>query len=66
MSIKQPYGHQPVFKAEDFSKKSPKKKKRARDTKGTLLNIWNLIDEKRIQLIIVIFMIICSSILSLI
>ncbi len=66
MSIKQPYGHQPVFKAEDFSKKNPKKKKRARDTKGTLLNIWNLIDEKRIQLIIVIFMIICSSILSLI
>lgn len=66
MSIKQPYGHQPVFKAEDFSKKNPKKKKRARDTKGTLLNIWNLIDETRIQLIIVIFMIICSSILSLI
>lgn len=66
MSIKQPYGHQPVFKAEYFSKKNPKKKKRARDTKGTLLNIWNLIDETRIQLIIVIFMIICSSILSLI
>ncbi|MEB7723349.1 ABC transporter ATP-binding protein [Mammaliicoccus fleurettii] len=66
MSIKQPYGHQPVFKAADFSKKNPKKKKRARDTKGTLLNIWNLIDEKRIQLIIVIFMIVCASILSLI
>nr|WP_263313438.1 ABC transporter ATP-binding protein [Mammaliicoccus sp. Marseille-Q6498] len=66
MSLRQPYGHQTVWKADDLSKTNPRKKKRARDTKGTLLNIWNLIDEKRVQLIVVIFMIICSSLLSLV
>ncbi|MCD8874647.1 ABC transporter ATP-binding protein/permease [Mammaliicoccus sciuri] len=66
MSLRNPYGHKSVFKDENRTQNPTKKKKRARDTKGTLLNIWKLIDEKRIQLIIVILMIICSSILSLI
>lgn len=66
MSLKNPYGHQTVLATDDITNKNPKKKKRAKDTKGTLLNIWKLIDEKRLQLIFVIFMIICSSILSLI
>lgn len=66
MSIKNPYGHKTVITPDDMSKNNTKKKKRARDTKGTLLNIWHLIDEKRVQLIIVILMIICSSALSLV
>ncbi|PTJ51726.1 ABC transporter ATP-binding protein [Mammaliicoccus sciuri] len=66
MSLRNPYGHKSVFKDENRTQNPTKKKKRARDTKGTLLNIWKLIDEKRIQLIIVILMIICSSILSLV
>lgn len=66
MSLRNPYGHKSVFKDENHTQHPTKKKKRARDTKGTLLNIWKLIDEKRIQLIVVILMIICSSILSLV
>ncbi|MEB6196402.1 ABC transporter ATP-binding protein [Mammaliicoccus sciuri] len=66
MSLRNPYGHKSVFEDENRTQKPTKKKKRARDTKGTLLNIWKLIDEKRIQLIVVILMIICSSILSLV
>ncbi len=66
MGIKNPYGHETVITPDDMSKNNTKKKKRARDTKGTLLNIWHLIDEKRVQLIIVILMIICSSSLSLV
>ncbi len=66
MSLRNPYGHKSVFADENRTQNPTKKKKRARDTKGTLLNIWKLIDEKRIQLIIVILMIICSSILSLV
>lgn len=66
MSLRNPYGHKSVFKDENPTQHPTKKKKRARDTKGTLLNIWKLIDEKRIQLIVVILMIICSSILSLV
>ena len=66
MSLRNPYGHKSVFKDENRTQHPTKKKKRARDTKGTLLNIWKLIDEKRIQLIVVILMIICSSILSLV
>ncbi|MGG6839804.1 UNVERIFIED_CONTAM: ABC transporter ATP-binding protein/permease [Mammaliicoccus sciuri] len=66
MSLRNPYGHKSVFEDDNRTQNPTKKKKRARDTKGTLLNIWKLIDEKRIQLIIVILMIVCSSILSLI
>ena len=66
MSLRNPYGHKSVFEDENRTQKPTKKKKRARDTKGTLLNLWKLIDEKRIQLIVVILMIICSSILSLV
>ncbi|UXU82812.1 ABC transporter ATP-binding protein/permease [Mammaliicoccus sciuri] len=66
MSLRNPYGHKSVFKDENRTQNPTRKKKRARDTKGTLLNIWKLIDEKRIQLIVVILMIICSSILSLV
>lgn len=66
MSLRNPYGHKSVFKDKNRTQNPTKKKKRARDTKGTLLNIWKLIDEKRIQLIVVILMIICSSILSLV
>ncbi|MCJ1782976.1 ABC transporter ATP-binding protein [Mammaliicoccus sciuri] len=66
MSLRNPYGHKSVFEDKNRTQNPTKKKKRARDTKGTLLNIWKLIDEKRIQLIIVILMIICSSILSLV
>lgn len=66
MSLRNLYGHKSVFKDENRTQHPTKKKKRARDTKGTLLNIWKLIDEKRIQLIVVILMIICSSILSLV
>lgn len=66
MSLRNPYGHKSVFEDDNRTQNPTKKKKRARDTKGTLLNIWKLIDEKRIQLIVVILMIICSSILSLV
>lgn len=66
MSLRNPYGHKSVFADKNLGQNPTKKKKRARDTKGTLLNIWKLIDEKRIQLIVVILMIICSSILSLV
>lgn len=66
MSLRNPYGHKSVFEDKNRTQHPTKKKKRARDTKGTLLNIWKLIDEKRIQLIVVILMIICSSILSLV
>lgn len=66
MSLRNPYGHKSVFEDKNRTQYPTKKKKRARDTKGTLLNIWKLIDEKRIQLIVVILMIICSSILSLV
>lgn len=66
MSLRNPYGHKSVFEDKNRTQHPTKKKKRARDTKGTLLNIWKLIDEKRIQLIVVILMIIFSSILSLV
>ncbi len=66
MSLRNPYGHKSVFEDKNRTQNPTKKKKRARDTKGTLLNIWKLIDEKRIQLIVVILMIICFSILSLV
>lgn len=66
MSLRNPYGHKSVFEDKNRTQNPTKKKKRARDTKGTLLNIWKLIDEKRIQFIVVILMIICSSILSLV
>ncbi|KGR79373.1 ABC transporter ATP-binding protein [Ureibacillus manganicus] len=64
--IRKPFGYEPILKKEDLNRKTEKKKgPRASDWKSTLLRIWKIVDEQRILLITVFFMVVISSILSL-
>ena len=65
--IRKPFGYEPILKKEDLKRKVEKKKgPRASDWKNTLLRIWKIVDEQRLLLITVFFMVVISSALSLI
>lgn len=64
--IRNPFGYEPVLAKEDLKKPVQKKKaSRANDWKQTLLRIWNIVEEQRTLLILVLVMVIISSLLSL-
>lgn len=64
--MRNPFGYEPVLSKEDLKKPVQKKKgPRANDWKQTLLRIWQIVDEQRILLILVLGMVVISSILSL-
>lgn len=64
--IRKPFGYDPVLTKEDLKKAAKKKKgPRATNWKNTLVRIWKLVDEQRSLLILVFFMVVISSILSL-
>ncbi|KFL43049.1 multidrug ABC transporter ATP-binding protein [Lysinibacillus sp. BF-4] len=66
MSIRKPFGYEPLLTKEDIKNAAPKKKKqRANDWKKTLGRIWHIVDEQRVLLIIVLLMVVVSSALSL-
>ncbi|MGE7665380.1 ABC transporter ATP-binding protein [Ureibacillus composti] len=64
--IRKPFGYEPVLSKADLKKPVKKKKgPRANDWKNTLARIWRFVDEKRGLLILVLFMVVISSVLSL-
>ncbi|MDM5331942.1 ABC transporter ATP-binding protein [Ureibacillus composti] len=64
--IRKPFGYEPVLSKDDLKKPVKKKKgPRANDWKNTLARIWRFVDEKRGLLILVLFMVVISSVLSL-
>lgn len=66
MSIRRPFGYEPLLTKEDIKNAAPKKKKqRANDWRQTLRRIWHIVDEQRFLLIIVLVMVVVSSALSL-
>ncbi|SOC43353.1 ABC transporter ATP-binding protein [Ureibacillus acetophenoni] len=65
--IRKPFGYEPILTKDDLKRKVEKKKgPRANDWKSTLLKIWKIVDEQRFLLITVFFMVVISSILSLV
>lgn len=66
MSIRKPFGYEPLLTKEDIKQATPKKKKqRANDWQKTLKRIWAIVDEQRIMLVVVLAMVVISSALSL-
>jgi len=65
VSVKKPFGYEPVLTKEDLKQPRKKKGPRASDWKKTLLRIWKLVDEQRGLLIVVFIMVIISSLLGL-
>ena len=64
-AIRRPFGHEPILTKEDLRKKKDKKNERAENWKSTLMQIWKLVDEQRILLIVVLALVFVSSALAL-
>ncbi|TWT06881.1 ABC transporter ATP-binding protein [Planococcus sp. CPCC 101016] len=64
-AIRRPFGHEPILTKEDLKKQKDKKNERAENWKSTLLQIWKLVDEQRILLIVVLALVFVSSALAL-
>ena len=65
--FEKPFGYDRVLTKEDV-KRQPKKKKgeRANDWKYTLSRIWQIVDEQRFLLIMVLVMVVISSAAALV
>ena len=63
--IRKPFGYEPIVTKEDLKKSNKKKVEKASDWKGVLSRIWNLVDEQRFLLIIVLILVVASSALAL-
>lgn len=65
--LEKPFGYERILTKEDLQKKVEKKKgPRASNWKNTLARIWKIVDEQRMLLIMVLFMVVVSSALALI
>ncbi|MEK5531731.1 ABC transporter ATP-binding protein [Viridibacillus sp. FSL R5-0468] len=64
-AIREPFGYKNILTKEDIQKKRNKKVDRARNWGSTLGHIWRIVDEQRALLIIVLFMVVASSVFSL-
>ncbi len=64
-AIRRPFGHEPILTKEDLKKQKDKKNERAENWKSTLLQIWKLVDEQRVLLIVVLALVFVSSALAL-
>lgn len=65
--LEKPFGYERVLTKADLQKKVEKKKgPRASNWKSTLARIWKIVDEQRTLLVLVLFMVVVSSALSLI
>ncbi|MGB3102804.1 MAG: ABC transporter ATP-binding protein, partial [Psychrobacillus psychrotolerans] len=64
--IRKPFGYEPIITKEDLQKDHKKKVDKASDWKGVLKGIWNLVDEQRFLLVIVLLMVVVSSALALV
>lgn len=61
-----PFGYEPVLTKEDIKGPLQKKKGlRANNWKSTLQRIWKIVDEQRALLIVVLFLVVISSVMSL-
>lgn len=65
MSVKKPFGYEPLLTQEDIRTAAKKKKQRANNWQQTLLRVWQIVDEQRLLLILVLIMVVISSLLAL-
>lgn len=63
--LQNPFGYERILKKEDLGSGKKQKGARAADWKYTLKRIWQIVDEQRALLVLVLLMVIASSILSL-
>ena len=64
--LRKPFGYEPVLTKEDIKGAVKKEKSpRARNWKNTLYRIWKYVDEQRALLVVVLFLVLISSALSL-
>ncbi|KXH83889.1 ABC transporter ATP-binding protein [Sporosarcina sp. HYO08] len=64
-TIRKPFGYEPILTKEDIRGQTRKKKERASDWKSVLFRIWQLVDEQRGLLIMVLAFVFVSSALTL-
>lgn len=64
--FRKPFGYEPILTKEDINGTSEKKVDKASDWKSVLKRIWNFVDEQRVLLIIVLFLVLISSVLALV
>lgn len=62
--IKAPFQHKKILTKEDLNSK--KKKTRAENWKYSLLRLWQLMEERKFIILFVIFLVVCTSLLSLV
>lgn len=63
--IRKPFGYEPLISKEDLKKVDKKKVDKPSDWKYVLRRIWQLVDEQRYLLIVVLLMVLVSSALAL-
>ena len=63
--IRKPFGYEPLISKEDLKKIDKKKVDKPSDWKYVLRRIWQLVDEQRYLLIVVLLMVLASSALAL-
>lgn len=63
--LQNPFGYERILKKEDLGSGKKQKGARAADWKYTLQRIWQIVDEQRALLVLVLIMVIVSSVLSL-
>lgn len=59
------FGYKPILTKEDLSKHKKKRTDKASNVKKTLKRIWNLVDEQRLLLILVLVMVLLTSVFTL-
>ncbi|TKI48951.1 ABC transporter ATP-binding protein [Lysinibacillus tabacifolii] len=64
--FQKPFGYEPILSKDDVKQVVKKKKgPRAADWKSTLWRLWKIVDEQRMLLVIVLFLVMVSSLLAL-
>ncbi|MFC3419662.1 ABC transporter ATP-binding protein [Salinicoccus hispanicus] len=63
--IRRPFGNEPVLRKEEIGRKKKKEDQRANDIWGTLKRMWRFINEERVLLYAIIFLVTLTSLLSI-
>lgn len=64
--IRRPFGNEPVLRKEEIGRKKKKEDQRANDIWGTLKRMWRFINEERVLLYAIIFLVALTSLLSIV
>ncbi|MCG1008756.1 ABC transporter ATP-binding protein [Salinicoccus sp. ID82-1] len=63
--IRRPFGNEPVLQKEEIGRRKKKEDQRANDIWGTLKRMWRFINEERVLLYAIIFLVTLTSLLSI-